>query len=106
MIRTFRSRMVGFVVVVAALASLDVYAASLPEILDKNGRDYVLANAKTVATQLDDRDKYFLARILIGNLRGSEAPDILIPLAQKGDLPSIRILAVNFGTGNESTRNL
>lgn len=101
MARSFRSRMIGFVAIVAALASLDVYAASLREILDKNGRDYVLANAKTVATQLEDRDKYFLARILIGNLRGSEAPDILIPLAQKGDLPSIRILAVNFGTGKE-----
>ncbi len=91
----------GFVAIVAALASLDVYAASLREILDKKGRDYVLMNAKTVATQLEDPDKYFLARILIGNLRGSEAQDILIPLAQKGNLSSIYILAVNFGTGKE-----
>lgn len=101
MTRSLRSQVIGLFAIVAVLVSLDVYAVSLREILDKNGRDYVLANSKTVATQLDDRDKYFLARILIGNLRGSEAPDILIPLAQKGDLPSIRILAVNFGTGKE-----
>lgn len=101
MARSFRSLMIGLIRIGSALASLDVSAVSLREILDKNGREYVLANAKAVATQIDDRDKYFLARILIGNLRGSEAPEILIPLAQKGDLASIRILAVNFGTGKE-----
>lgn len=93
--------MIGIFSVGNMFTFLDVCAASLGEILEKNGRDYVLSNAKAVAAQIDDRDKYFLARILIGNLRGSEAPEILIPLAQKGDLPSIRILAVNFGTGKE-----
>lgn len=101
MARSFRALVIGICWIGAAVASLDVCAASLREILNKNGRDYVLSNAKTIATQIDDRDKYFLARILIGNLRGSEAPEILIPLAQKGDIPSIRILAVNFGTGKE-----
>lgn len=36
----------------AVFASLDVYAASLREILDKNGRDYVLANAKQLMQSL------------------------------------------------------
>ena len=79
-------------------------AATLREIIEKNGRDYVLNNVATLASQIDDRDKYFLARILIGNLRGSEAPEILIPLAQKGDLDSIRLLALNFGTGKEGIK--
>jgi hypothetical protein len=70
--------MIGFVGIVGALASLDVYAASSRDILDNNGRDYFLANSKTVATQQDDRDEYFLARTLIGNLRSSKAPDIRI----------------------------
>lgn len=105
MTRSLRSRIVGFFTIVAALSGVDVYAASLREIIDRNGRDYVLANAKTIAAQLEDRDKYVLARILIADLRGSEAPDILIPLAQKGDLPSIRILAVNFGLGKEGFKS-
>ena len=49
-------------------------AATLREIIEKNGRDYVLNNVATVASQVDDRDRHFLAKILIGNLRGSEAP--------------------------------
>ena len=79
-------------------------AATLREIIDQKGRDYVLNNVATVASQIDDRDKYFLARILIGNLRGSEAPEILIPLAQKGDIDAIRLLAMNFGTGKEGIK--
>ena len=101
MVSVFRALAIGVFWIGAVFASLDVCAASLREMLDKNGRDYVIANAKTVATQIDDRDKYFLAQILIGNLRGSEAPEILIPIAQKGDLASIRVLAMNFGTGKE-----
>ncbi len=79
-------------------------AATLREIIDQKGRDYVLNNVATVASQIDDRDKYFLARILIGNFRGSEAPEILIPLAQKGDIDAIRLLAMNFGTGKEGIK--
>lgn len=101
MTRLFRSWVIGFFATVAALASVDLHAESLREIFEKKGRDYLLANAKTISAQLDDQDKFFLAMFLIGNLRGSEAPDILVPLAQKGDLGSIGILAVNFGTGKE-----
>jgi len=101
MARSFRALLIGVLWAGTLFTSLDAFAASLREILEKEGRDYVLANAKTVATQVDDRDRYFLARILIANLRGSEAPEILIPLAQRGDLSSMRILAVNFGTGKE-----
>ncbi len=104
MARPFRALAIGVFWIGAVFASLDVCAASLREILDKNGRDYVLANAKTVATQNDDRDKYFLARILIANLRGSEAPEIFIPMAQKGDIDAIRLLATNFGTGKEGIK--
>ena len=101
MARSFRALLIGVIWAGTLFTSLDAFAASLREILEKEGRDYVLANAKAVAAQVDERDRYFLARILIANLRGSEAPEILIPLAQRGDLSSMRILAVNFGTGKE-----
>lgn len=82
--RSFRALFIGVIWAGTFFTSLDAFAASLREILEKEGRDYVLANAKTIAAQVDDRDRYFLARILIANLRGSEAPEILIPLAQRG----------------------
>ncbi len=54
------------------LVCLDASAATLREILEKNGRDYVLSNSSAVATQLDERDKFSLARMLMRNLRGGE----------------------------------
>jgi TPR repeat protein len=87
------------------LTGFDTSAATLREILDKNGRDYVLANSSVVATQLDEREKYFLARMLMRNLRGGDAPEILIPLAQKGDISSIQLLAMHFGTGKEGIKS-
>jgi len=86
------------------LVCLDTSAATLREILEKNGRDYVLSNSSAVATQLDERDKFSLARMLMRNLRGGDAPEILIPLAQKGDVPSIQLLAMHFGTGKEGIK--
>lgn len=85
-------------------AGLYASADTLREILDKNGRDYVLANASMIATQLDERDKLSLARMLMRNLRGEKAPEIIIPLAQRGDIASIQILASYFGTGKEGIK--
>lgn len=101
---SFRERLVWILALGCVLSHGAASAATLREIIEQSGRDYVLKNVTVVAAQIDDRDKYFLARILIGNLRGSEAPKILIPLAQKGDIDSIRLLAMNFGTGKDGIK--
>jgi hypothetical protein len=86
-VKKIRALVALILLINGTLVGLDASAATLREILEKNGRDYVLANSSTVAIQLDERDKFSLARMLMRNLRGGDAPEILIPLAQKGDVP-------------------
>ena len=80
------------------------YAKSLKSIIAEKGIDYVVTNYQLVSKQIDDTEKVFLARILIRELRGSESPEILLPLARKDNVQAIRVLAENYGTGIDGFR--